>query len=207
MTSASRMLPPGWITQLAPASTTTSRPSRKGKKVSLATAIPGTGIWAVLSDVAPDGSAHPLTAGRLNTNYPNVVDGKSFMDGQGRIVQPFGDYSKASPAPVLAHRQYQVEFWPVGVDIDEPFGVNITDMALGPDDGRILLTSWDFNGDAHFSNDLILYDWKAGKGLAVLTGFSDGQSQIRVGASADGQTVLAVAEQGEGLVFDVSAVK
>ena len=37
ITSASRMLPPGWITQLAPASQTTSRPSRKGKNASLAT--------------------------------------------------------------------------------------------------------------------------------------------------------------------------
>src|SRR5690606_9762858 len=40
MTSSSRMLPPGWITQPAPASTTTSRPSRKGKKASDATAEP-----------------------------------------------------------------------------------------------------------------------------------------------------------------------
>ncbi len=40
MTSASRMLPPGWITQVAPASTTTSRPSRNGKNASLAAAEP-----------------------------------------------------------------------------------------------------------------------------------------------------------------------
>ena len=40
ITSSSRMLPPGWITQVAPASTTTSRPSRNGKKASLATAEP-----------------------------------------------------------------------------------------------------------------------------------------------------------------------
>src|SRR5690606_19837489 len=40
MTSSSRTLPPGWITQVAPASATTSRPSRKGKKASEATADP-----------------------------------------------------------------------------------------------------------------------------------------------------------------------
>src|SRR5690606_32486896 len=40
ITSSSRRLPPGWITQLAPASTTTSSPSRKGKKASEATAAP-----------------------------------------------------------------------------------------------------------------------------------------------------------------------
>ncbi len=40
ITSSSRIEPPGWITQLAPWSITTSRPSRKGKKASLATAEP-----------------------------------------------------------------------------------------------------------------------------------------------------------------------
>src|SRR6185312_7025025 len=40
MTSASRMLPPGWITQVAPTSATTSSPSRNGKKASDATADP-----------------------------------------------------------------------------------------------------------------------------------------------------------------------
>src|SRR6185369_7269219 len=40
ITSSSRMLPPGWMTQVAPASHTTSSPSRKGKKASLATAEP-----------------------------------------------------------------------------------------------------------------------------------------------------------------------
>src|SRR5690606_8471815 len=40
MTSSSRTLPPGWITPVAPAATTTSRPSRNGKKASEATAEP-----------------------------------------------------------------------------------------------------------------------------------------------------------------------
>ena len=40
MISSSRILPPGWIAQLAPPFTTTSKPSRKGKKASLATAEP-----------------------------------------------------------------------------------------------------------------------------------------------------------------------
>ena len=40
MTSSSRTLPPGWITQVAPAATTTSRPSRNGKNASDATAEP-----------------------------------------------------------------------------------------------------------------------------------------------------------------------
>src|SRR6266704_1630294 len=40
MTSSSRMLPPGWMTALAPAWATTSTPSRNGKNASDATADP-----------------------------------------------------------------------------------------------------------------------------------------------------------------------
>ncbi|WP_182379181.1 CocE/NonD family hydrolase [Nocardioides sp. WS12] len=82
--------------------------------LNLSTTTPGSGIWAVLSDVAPDGTSSPLTVGRLNTNYPGVVPGKSMTDSQGRIVQPYGDYSHTSPATPLQFRRYQVELWPVG---------------------------------------------------------------------------------------------
>ncbi len=40
MTSSSRIEPPGWITAVAPASASTSRPSRNGKKASEATTEP-----------------------------------------------------------------------------------------------------------------------------------------------------------------------
>ncbi len=46
ITSWSRIEPPGWATQVAPASTTTSRPSRKGKKASLATTVFCSESWA-----------------------------------------------------------------------------------------------------------------------------------------------------------------
>ena len=72
-----------------------------------------TGIWAVLSDVAPDGTSHPLTVGRLNTAYPNIDVSKSLVDGNGEIVQPYGDYSTKSPQ-AFGERTYRVEFWPVG---------------------------------------------------------------------------------------------
>jgi len=59
--------------------------------------------------------------------------------------------------------------------------------------------------------DLILYDWKQGKALAVLTGHSDGQSEGGktpiVVASADGNTALSVTENGEALIYDISKVK
>ncbi|HET9420725.1 MAG TPA: CocE/NonD family hydrolase [Nocardioides sp.] len=79
----------------------------------LAATVPETGIWAVLSDVAPDGTSHPLTVGRLSTAYPNVVESRSLLDDDGEIVQPYGDYSVRSPA-AFKERTYRVELWPVG---------------------------------------------------------------------------------------------
>lgn len=80
----------------------------------LSTTTPGSGIWAVLSDVAPDGTASPLTVGRLSTSYPDLVPGRSLLDQDGRVVQPYGDYAHPSPATFGRFRRYQVELWPVG---------------------------------------------------------------------------------------------
>lgn len=82
--------------------------------VPLATSTPGSGIWAVLSDVAPDGSSHPLTVGRLSTSYPDLVPGRSLTDAGGAVVQPYGDYSAVDRPRVGEMRRYQVELWPVG---------------------------------------------------------------------------------------------
>lgn len=82
--------------------------------VTLSTTTPGSAIWVVLSDVAPDGAAHPLTVGRLSTSHPGVIEDKSLTDEQGRIVQPYGDYTSSSPAKPGQFRDYQVELWPVG---------------------------------------------------------------------------------------------
>src|SRR4051794_20787956 len=57
----------------------------------LSSTAPESNIWAVLSDVAPDGRAHPMTAGRLSTDYPDVDDSQSLHDpATGAIVQPYG---------------------------------------------------------------------------------------------------------------------
>ncbi|WP_418060408.1 CocE/NonD family hydrolase [Pimelobacter simplex] len=81
--------------------------------LSLATTTPGTGIWAVLSDVAPDGSSHPLTVGRLSTSYPAIDPAKSLVV-DGEVVQPYGNYTHPAPARTGQFRRYQVELWPVG---------------------------------------------------------------------------------------------
>ena len=80
----------------------------------LSTTAPETAIWAVVTDVWPDGSPHPLMVGRLSTNYPRIDRAKSLIDSAGNIVQPYGIYSRTSPAPSAESRLYHVEFWPIG---------------------------------------------------------------------------------------------
>lgn len=86
--------------------------------IRLASLLPSTNIWAVISDVSPDGTAHPMAVGRLNTAFPGIVPEKSlYSDGQ--LVQPYGDFSKVDLAlPGLLgligqSRKYHVEFWPI----------------------------------------------------------------------------------------------
>jgi hypothetical protein len=83
--------------------------------VRLASTAPQTSIWAVVADVWPDGTAHPLTAGRLFTAYPDVDESRSLKDaGTGAIVQPYGEFSRQSAAPIGRPRLYHVELWPIG---------------------------------------------------------------------------------------------
>ena len=81
--------------------------------VNLSSTSPSSNIWAVISDVSPDGHAHPMAVGRLNTQFPGIVESKSIHDSQGQLVNPYGDYTNPSPAPLLRARTYHVEFWPL----------------------------------------------------------------------------------------------
>jgi hypothetical protein len=83
--------------------------------VTLASTVPGAAIWAVLSDVWPDGSAHPLTVGRLLDSYSRIDPRKSLYEPDtGRLVQPYGVYDQETPPTAGQQRPYHVEFWPVG---------------------------------------------------------------------------------------------
>lgn len=79
----------------------------------LSTTTPNAPIWAVLSDVAPDGSTHPLTVGRLSTAFPDIDDAKS-LHSDGAVVQPYGDFRAKRQPGLLQTRTYHVEFWPIG---------------------------------------------------------------------------------------------
>ena len=84
-------------------------------EVRLASTAPATGIWAVVSDVAPDGVPHPVAVGRLNTTFPGVDASRSLTDPQtGAIVQPYGRYDQPDRALPGTSRLYRVELWPIG---------------------------------------------------------------------------------------------
>jgi predicted acyl esterase len=83
-------------------------------EVPLSSTSPETAIWVVLSDVSPDGVAHPLTAGRLLSSFPGVDEARSRYDADGQLVQPYGDFGQKSYAAPGTRRLYRVELWPVG---------------------------------------------------------------------------------------------
>jgi putative CocE/NonD family hydrolase len=81
----------------------------------LSSSAPETGIWAVISDVSPDGTPHPVASGRLLSAYPRIDLRRSLRDPRTRaVVQPYGIYNAKTPALPGQSRLYHVEFWPIG---------------------------------------------------------------------------------------------
>jgi putative CocE/NonD family hydrolase len=81
----------------------------------LSSTAPETGIWSVISDVWPDGTAHPVASGRLLSSYPRIDPARSLRDpATGTIVEPYGRYDAKTPAAIGQQRLYRVEFWPIG---------------------------------------------------------------------------------------------
>ncbi|HEX5910860.1 MAG TPA: CocE/NonD family hydrolase, partial [Thermoleophilaceae bacterium] len=84
-------------------------------RVRFASTSPEADIYAVLSDVASDGTSNPVAAGRLRNSFPRLEPGRSLTDpDSGAVVQPFNDFSRKEPAAAGQARDYQVEFWPIG---------------------------------------------------------------------------------------------
>jgi uncharacterized protein len=80
----------------------------------LSSTAPETAIWTVVSDVWPDGKAHPVASGRLLSSYPRIDRARSLTDARGDIVQPYGRYGRPRPAAPGQERLYRVELWPIG---------------------------------------------------------------------------------------------
>jgi hypothetical protein len=121
----------------------------------LSSTAPTTDIYAVLSDVWPDGSAHPMATGRLRSSYPGVDEAASLIDPSGSIVQPYGRYDDPDPAAIGEERRYHVELWPIGNQFDaghrlrlhvigisgasQPSVPAVNTIRLGPEGSRLLL--------------------------------------------------------------------
>ncbi len=82
--------------------------------VRLSTTAPETNIWAVISDVSPDGTPHPVASGRLLSSFPKIDRSESLKDKSGDVVQPYGVYSRKASTPIGRDRLYHIEFWPIG---------------------------------------------------------------------------------------------
>ena len=72
-----------------------------------------TDIYALITDVWPDGTVHPIALGRLRSSYPDIVKERS-RTADGVIVQPYNHlFEKRFVTPGSEHR-YNVEFFPIG---------------------------------------------------------------------------------------------
>jgi putative CocE/NonD family hydrolase len=84
----------------------------------LSSTAPDTDIYVVLSDVWPNGTAHPMAAGRLKSSFPGIDLARSLVDEYGNVVQPYGTYDQRERAAVGQERRYHVEVWPIGNQFD-----------------------------------------------------------------------------------------
>ena len=80
----------------------------------VASTTPESDLFVVVSDVAPDGVAHPVAAGRLRTSFPAIDRSRSLVDDDGDVVQPYGRFDVRRPARPGEERRYHVELWPIG---------------------------------------------------------------------------------------------
>ena len=83
-------------------------------ELALTATTPESDLYAVISDVWPDGTAHPVAAGRLRTAFPDIVAERSLRDADGDVVQPYGDFSAKRLVPPGTEHRYSVELWPIG---------------------------------------------------------------------------------------------
>jgi predicted acyl esterase len=106
--------PQGLSYTTAPLSTAVQAAGPASLELVLTSTAPETDLYAVISDVWPDGSAHPMAAGRLRSSYPGIDLGRSLVDGDGDVVQPYGRYDLRQPVAAGQERRYHVELWPIG---------------------------------------------------------------------------------------------
>ena len=97
-----------------PLSTAVTAVGPAAVELRLSSTAPETGLWVVIADVWPDGTSHPVAAGRLLSAISEHRPFRSLTDAQGDVVQPYGDYGAKSDTPPGVERTYHVELWPIG---------------------------------------------------------------------------------------------
>ncbi len=84
-------------------------------EVYVSSTLPVTDLVAVIADVWPDGSSHPVAQGQLRTNFNRTVTAASIVDSATvEIVQPHPDFSHRTPAQIAQTRWYRVPILPIG---------------------------------------------------------------------------------------------
>ncbi|MCW2967047.1 MAG: CocE/NonD family hydrolase, partial [Solirubrobacteraceae bacterium] len=73
-----------------------------------------TDLVAVIADVWPDGTAHPVASGQLRTSFPDVDAARSLTDPAGDIVDPYTRFAAKDSAAPGTVREYHVELPPIG---------------------------------------------------------------------------------------------
>jgi predicted acyl esterase len=83
--------------------------------VNASSTAPETDLLAVIADVWPDGTAHPVATGILKSSFPKVDRARSLADPlTGDLVQPYSDFSAKDMATPGTSREYHVELVPIG---------------------------------------------------------------------------------------------
>jgi len=80
----------------------------------LSSTAPETDIYAVLSDIGPDGAANPIGTARLRSSYPEIDPARTTYDRDGNVVEPYNRFDRKTATPIGQDRLYRVEFWPLG---------------------------------------------------------------------------------------------
>jgi putative CocE/NonD family hydrolase len=83
-------------------------------ELALTSGVPEGDLWVVLSDVHPDGTAHPMATGRLRSSFPDLVEERTRRDASGAVIQPLNDLSTKRLVPPGTEHRYFVELWPIG---------------------------------------------------------------------------------------------
>ncbi|HET6877313.1 MAG TPA: CocE/NonD family hydrolase [Jatrophihabitans sp.] len=89
---------------------------------------PDTQFVAEVEDVAPDGTAYPLTEGALLGSFRKIDRARSWPAGSGMYLLPYHPYTRRSATPVVPGKmtRYDIEIFPTFATIAKGHSLRIT---------------------------------------------------------------------------------